>query len=97
MVITAFKFEGEIYSELTWLPRDPTLSNFQAVITEFQIPIYLRNTLIVALSTTLIVVVVSVLAAYALTLCAFRGVGSVGAQVPLSTWCLARCCSFPCT
>lgn len=73
MVITAFKFEGEIYSELTWLPRDPTLSNFQAVITEFQIPIYLRNTLIVALSTTLIVVVVSVLAAYALTRLRFPG------------------------
>ena len=73
MVITAFKFEGEIYSELTWLPREPTLSNFQAVITEFQIPIYLRNTLIVALSTTLIVVVVSVLAAYALTRLRFIG------------------------
>lgn len=73
MVITAFKFEGEIYSELTWLPREPTLSNFQAVITEFQIPIYLRNTLIVALSTTLIVVVVSVLAAYALTRLRFPG------------------------
>lgn len=73
MLITAFKFEGEIYSELTWLPREPTLSNFRAVVTEFQIPIYLRNTLIVALSTTLIVVVVSVLAAYALTRLRFPG------------------------
>jgi multiple sugar transport system permease protein len=73
MATTAFKFEGEIYSELTWIPREPTLSNFRAVISEFHIPIYLRNTLIVALSTTLIVVVVSVLAAYALTRLRFPG------------------------
>jgi ABC-type glycerol-3-phosphate transport system permease component len=73
MATTAFKFEGEIYSELTWIPRDPTLQNFRDVITQFQIPIYLRNTLIVALSTTAIVVVVSVLAAYALTRLRFPG------------------------
>lgn len=73
MATTAFKFEGEIYSELTWIPREPTLSNFQAVISQFHIPIYLRNTLIVALSTTLIVVIVSVLAAYALTRLRFPG------------------------
>lgn len=73
MATTAFKFEGEIYSELTWIPREPTLSNFQSVISEFHIPVYLRNTLIVALTTTLIVVVVSVLAAYALTRLRFPG------------------------
>lgn len=73
MATTAFKFEGEIYSELTWIPRDPTLQNFRDVVTQFQIPIYLRNTLIVALSTTAIVVVVAVLAAYALTRLRFPG------------------------
>jgi ABC-type glycerol-3-phosphate transport system permease component len=73
MVTTAFKFEGEIYSELTWIPREPTLSNFRDVIVNFRIPLYLRNTLIVALSTTAIVVVVSVLAAYALTRLRFPG------------------------
>lgn len=73
MVTTAFKFEGEIYSELTWIPREPTLSNFRDVIVNFGIPLYLRNTLIVALSTTAIVVVISVLAAYALTRLRFPG------------------------
>jgi multiple sugar transport system permease protein len=73
MATTAFKFEGEIYSELTWIPREPTLSNFRDVIFNFHIPVYLRNTLVVALSTTLIVVVVSVLAAYALTRLRFPG------------------------
>ena len=73
MVVTAFKFEREIYSELTWIPRQPTLNNFSDVINKFHIPIYLRNTLFVALSTTLIVVVVSVLAGYALTRLRFPG------------------------
>ena len=73
MVTTSFKFEGEIYSELTWIPRNPTLSNFRDVIVNFGIPLYLRNTLIVALITTSIVVVISVLAAYALTRLRFPG------------------------
>jgi ABC-type glycerol-3-phosphate transport system permease component len=73
MATTAFKFEAEIYSELTWIPREPTLSNFRDVIFSFHIPTYLRNTLFVALSTTLIVVIVAVLAAYALTRLRFPG------------------------
>jgi ABC-type glycerol-3-phosphate transport system permease component len=73
MATTAFKVEAEIYSELTWFPRDPTWSNFSAVIYSFRIPLYLRNTLIVALTTTAIVVVISVLAAYSLTRLRFAG------------------------
>jgi ABC-type glycerol-3-phosphate transport system permease component len=73
MLTTAFKFEGEIYSELTWLPREPTLSNFRDVIINFGIPVYLRNTLIVSIATTAIVVIISVLAAYALTRLRFPG------------------------
>ncbi|MFZ1753426.1 MAG: carbohydrate ABC transporter permease [Caldilineaceae bacterium] len=73
MVTTSFKFEGEIYSQLTWIPRQPTLSNFRDVIVNFHIPLYLVNTLLVAISTTSIVVVVSVLASYALTRLRFPG------------------------
>ncbi len=73
MATTAFKIEREIYSELTWIPRDPTLDNFYQVIYSFRIPIYMRNTLIVASVTTSIVVVVSVLAGYSLTRLRFPG------------------------
>lgn len=73
MVTTSFKFESEIYSELTWIPRDPTLTNFRDAIVNFHIPRYLYNTMIVALTTTAIVVVVSVLASYALTRLRFPG------------------------
>jgi ABC-type glycerol-3-phosphate transport system permease component len=73
MATTAFKIESEIYSELTWIPRQPTLENFRAVIYSFRIPVYLRNTLIVALTTTSLVVVISVLAGYSLTRLRFPG------------------------
>ena len=73
MLTTAFKIEREIYSELTWIPHEPTLENFDAVINSFRIPVYLRNTLLVALITTGIVVVVSVLAGYSLTRLRFPG------------------------
>ncbi len=73
MFTTAFKIEREIYSELTWIPREPTLANFYDVFYNFHIPLYLRNTLIVALSTTGIVVIISILASYALTRLRFPG------------------------
>ena len=73
MATTAFKTEYEIYTEFSWFPRDPTLNNFVLVITQFRIPIYIKNTLIVALTTTSIVVTVSVLAGYALTRLRFPG------------------------
>jgi ABC-type glycerol-3-phosphate transport system permease component len=73
MTITAFKFEKEIYSELTWLPREPTLNNFRDVIGSFRIPIYVRNSAIVSLSTTGIVLVIATLAAYSLTRLRYPG------------------------
>jgi ABC-type glycerol-3-phosphate transport system permease component len=73
MTTTAFKEEAEIYSQLTWFPRSPTLGNFVDVIQSFRIHIYLRNTLIVATSATAIVIVVSTLAAYSLTRLRFQG------------------------
>jgi ABC-type glycerol-3-phosphate transport system permease component len=73
MTTTAFKYESEIYSELTWFPRSPTMGNFYDVIQSFRIHIYLRNTLIVATTATAIVIVVSTLAAYSLTRLRFGG------------------------
>ena len=73
MATTAFKMEREIYSELTWIPREPTMDNFNAVIYSFRIPVYLRNTLVVASVTTSIVVIISVLAGYSLTRLRFPG------------------------
>jgi len=73
MVTTSFKFESEIYSQFSWFPREFTGTNYRDVVVNFRIPQYLGNTLIVAISTTSIVVVVSVLASYALTRLRFPG------------------------
>ena len=81
MATTAFKIESEIYSELTWLPRQPTLENFRQVIFSFRIPVYLKNSSIVALTTTGIVIVVSVMASYALTRLRFPGRAAVARGV----------------
>ncbi len=73
MVTTSFKFESEIYSQFSWFPREFTSTNYRDVVVNYRIPQYLVNTLIVAISTTSIVVVVSVLASYALTRLRFPG------------------------
>ncbi|HRW05271.1 MAG TPA: carbohydrate ABC transporter permease [Caldilineaceae bacterium] len=73
MLTTAFKTEYEIYTAFSWFPRNPTLDNFVQVITQFNIPLYIKNTLIVALTTTSIVVIVSVMAGYSLTRLRFPG------------------------
>ncbi len=49
------------------------MANFDQVINSFRIPVYLRNSSVVAISTTSIVVIVSVLAGYALTRLRFPG------------------------
>ena len=73
MVITSFKFDREIYSELTWFPHQFTFSNYVDVIESFHIMDYMRNSAIVATAVTCIVLVVSILAGYALTRLRFRG------------------------
>jgi len=55
------------------VPRHPTLENYRAVIQSFRIPVYMRNTAIVAFSTTGIVLVIATLAAYSLTRLRYRG------------------------
>ena len=81
MVTTSFKTEKEIYSELSWIPRRPTLENYDAVINAFRIPIYMRNSAIVATSTTGIVLCIATLAAYSLTRLRFRGRSVIGRGV----------------
>jgi ABC-type glycerol-3-phosphate transport system permease component len=73
MLSTAFKVEAEIYSELTWIPQRPTLDNFRDVIVRYRIPLFLRNTLIVATATTVLTLSVSLLAAFALARLRFPG------------------------
>jgi ABC-type glycerol-3-phosphate transport system permease component len=62
---TAFKSLGEIYaSPPVWLPPQPTLDNFEYVLGRGAFGVYLRNSVLVALGTTVVSLAVCVLAGY---------------------------------
>jgi len=75
MVITSLKGYGTYASE--YIPKlyvtDPTLANYKAAFTEINLPKFMLNTVVFALSTTLLMVVVSVLAAYGFARIKFKG------------------------
>lgn len=74
MVTTSLKETAEVYGEgVTLWPRNPTLENYRILLQETNFPIYFRNSLIVALGTTLLSLVFASLGAYALTRFRFPG------------------------
>lgn len=74
MITTSFKETAEVYGEgVTLWPRDPTLENYRILFEETNFPVYFRNSLIVAVATTLLSLVIASLGAYALTRLRFPG------------------------
>jgi multiple sugar transport system permease protein len=68
MIDTALKPAVEALSDRpTFLIAAPTLDNFRAVLFESAFPIYFRNSMIVAISSTVLTLIVSVFASYALS------------------------------
>jgi len=68
MVDTALKPLSEVQSlhPTLWIAH-PTLESFHRVLFQTQFPVYFRNSLLVAISTTLLTLVVAVFAGYALS------------------------------
>ncbi|MGI6256098.1 MAG: carbohydrate ABC transporter permease, partial [Acutalibacter sp.] len=75
MVLTSFKSYSSYNGERTpvFITLSPTLENYENAFTAVPLLGYLLNTLIFALATTAIMVVVSTLAAYAFARLKFRG------------------------
>ncbi len=75
MLITSIKSYGEYNGEKvpSLLVKNPTIENFILAFTEVPLGSYFLNTLIFTVVTTLIMIVVSVLAAYAFSRLEFRG------------------------
>src|SRR5215471_14179250 len=73
MVLTAFKTDKEIYDDFTYIPHQPTLVQFQRVIVNDKFFVNIRNSLIVASTTTVLAVSMSVLAAFAVVRLRFEG------------------------
>ena len=73
IVETAIKPNKDLYGDATLWPQHLTGVHFQEVVRKTKFFTYFRNSIIVSVSTTLIAMVIGVLAAYALTRLVFRG------------------------
>lgn len=73
IVETSLKPNSEIYGDATLIPRKVTSAHYLSLFQETPFLTYFKNSLLVATLTTLISMVVGVLAAYAITRLDFRG------------------------
>lgn len=68
MIDTALKPMAEVMSTTpTFVIKNPTLDNFRAVLFDSQFTVYFRNSMIVATASTIVTLVVSIFASYALS------------------------------
>ena len=73
MVSTAFKLKTDIFSSPPKFFFSPTMENFHYIFTEAPILHYLKNTIVISITTTVLSVVIGIFAAYALARFRFRG------------------------
>ena len=68
MVITSFKTNPEIINaqHITYFPKIFTLENYQSLFNMMDYGIYLKNSLIVTLSSAVVVVILSIFGGYGL-------------------------------
>lgn len=74
LLSTSFKPQQDILSRVPkWIPERPTLEHYYNVLFETDIPLYFKNSLVVALGTSVVCVLLTSLAAYALSRFNFPG------------------------
>jgi multiple sugar transport system permease protein len=74
MIATSLKHDKEIYGyEATLIPQRPTLANYATVFRETPYLLYLRNSVAVAVGSTLLSMIIAVLGAYAIARLNFPG------------------------
>jgi ABC-type glycerol-3-phosphate transport system permease component len=72
-ISSAFKTNSEILTGLNFFPKKPTLANFTFVVQNTQFMTWMRNSLQVALGTTVLALVVGSFGGYAMSRWRFRG------------------------
>jgi len=70
---TSLKPNRDIFVEVSLVPRHVSLQHYVALFHQSEFLAYFRNSAIVAVSTTIVAMIVGVLAAYAITRLSFRG------------------------
>jgi len=78
MVTTAIKTNKELYEDFSYFPQRPTWENFVRVIVREDLLTNIRNSFSVAMTTTLITVVISSLAAYSIVRYRYPGRDWIG-------------------
>ena len=74
MIATSLKHDKEIYGyEATLIPERPTLANYATVFRETPYMLYLRNSVVVAVGSTILSMIIAVLGAYAIARLNFPG------------------------
>jgi multiple sugar transport system permease protein len=74
MIATSLKHDKEIYGfEATLIPQRPTLANYATVFRETPYLLYLRNSVAVAVGSTVLSMIIAVLGAYAISRLNFPG------------------------
>src|SRR2546426_3952067 len=74
MIVTSLKHDKEIYGyEATLIPEKPTVANYLTVLKDTPYLLYFRNSVVVALSSTLLSIIIACLGAYAIARLNFPG------------------------
>ncbi len=74
MVVTSLKHDKEIYGyEATLIPEKPTLANYVTILRDTPYMIFLRNSTVVAVGSTVISLIIACLGAYAIARLNFPG------------------------
>lgn len=88
ILFTSLKTEAELTARpITWLPHDPTLANYVTAFSDQPLHLFLFNSFMVAILSTMLTLVVSVLAAYAIARLNLRHRGLIlSAIIAVSTF-----------
>jgi len=74
MIVTSLKHDKEIYGyEATLIPEKPTVANYITIIRNTPYLLFLRNSVVVAVSSTVISLIIACLGAYAIARLNFPG------------------------
>lgn len=86
LLVSAFKSSGEMLANpTTILPKEWTLENFMTVLFTLKFTVNIKNSLIIALATTLIATTISALAAYGI-IRFFPRLGNIMTKILITTY-----------
>lgn len=86
LLVSAFKSSGEMLANPTsFLPKEWTLENFKTILFTLKFTVNIKNSVIVALSTTLIATFISCLAAYGI-IRFFPKLGNIMTRILITTY-----------